>query len=119
MSECLVCGQPIEQPPIGRKRLTCSGRCRDTKWRRERGVRPQERRAPHGGAGTRYEQGCRCDEGRAAHAARKKRLIGRTPPTHGASGYNNFGCRCEVCREAKRIENAYYRQRRQAVRDAS
>lgn len=116
---CVVCGQAIEQPTRGRPRLTCSDICRDTKWRRSRGVQPQERRAPHGGAGTRYEQGCRCAECRAAMAARKKRLLGRTPPTHGPSGYNNYGCRCEVCYAAKQAENAKYRTRRSTANDDS
>jgi len=65
----------------------------------------------HGGAGTAYSHyGCRCDECRAANAARKKRrdkerarllAAGLVNPTHGeVSTYSNYLCRCDECRAA-------------------
>lgn len=32
-------------------------------------------------------------------------LRGLTPPEHGLSGYANYGCKCEVCKAAKRADN--------------
>lgn len=26
---------------------------------------------------------------------------GKEPPEHGRSGYDNYGCRCQVCTDAK------------------
>jgi hypothetical protein len=36
---CPVCGDPIVQPQLGRRREVCSQRCRATKWRRNGKVR--------------------------------------------------------------------------------
>lgn len=34
---------------------------------------------------------------------------------HGASGYTNYGCRCDVCREGNTAYQAGYRQRRRVL----
>lgn len=43
----------------------------------------------------------------AAHGGKS-----RVPVTHGSSTRYEKGCRCDECREAKRLENQKYRQRR-------
>ena len=70
-----------------------------------------------------YTHGCRCDECRAAKAAymREKRAAAREAAgtlidslgrnyvpgiKHGAAGYKDHLCRCEVCTAAKRVEDA-------------
>jgi hypothetical protein len=45
---------------------------------------------------------------RKLRAARR----GTQPPVHGRSGYDNWGCRCQVCRDAKRRANAAYYPKR-------
>src|SRR5437764_501339 len=35
---CPVCGGPLVQPRLGRRRNVCSARCRATKWRRKGGL---------------------------------------------------------------------------------
>lgn len=44
---------------------------------------------------------------RARHAAER--------PEHGISAYKRKGCRCDVCRAAKRAEGARYAQRKAAA----
>ena len=64
--------------------------------------------APHG-TRTRYDAGrCRCDACRAAktRADREQRRTQRarldtSQFKHGAAAYKNWGCRCEVCTDAK------------------
>jgi len=41
---------------------------------------------------------------RMAHFRRTHR--GQEPPKHGLTGYQNYGCRCSVCREANREATA-------------
>ena len=40
---------------------------------------------------------CTC---RRANRDATRALKGKTPPTHGESGYMNYGCRCDVCKAA-------------------
>lgn len=50
-----------------------------------------------------------CDACREANRLDKKGLRANGAPGaggHGLSGYVNYGCRCEVCRGAKRRANA-------------
>lgn len=59
---------------------------------------------PHGTV-NRYRsrrEPCRCEECRRANREYNAALRGREPPTHGASGYVNYGCRCKRCKEAHR-----------------
>lgn len=37
-------------------------------------------------------------------------------PRHGYTGYSTHGCRCDICREAKRAYQAALRDRRAAAR---
>lgn len=63
-----------------------------------------------------YTDGCRCGPCTAANTryfnARRQR--GQVPPggAHGASGYDNYGCRCLACTYAKQVENARNNVRR-------
>lgn len=49
---------------------------------------------------------CRCEECRRANreyvASLKHR--GGEPPSHGYSGYVNYGCRCQICTTANRVQ---------------
>lgn len=66
----------------------------------------------HGKRATYVNADCRCDECRQANTAfqRERKQAGNVPPggEHGLSGYNNFGCRCRTCTEAKQEANAAY-----------
>ena len=67
---------------------------------------PSGKPVTHGGSGHAYSNyGCRCDECRAANAARfarrkAERDMRMSDFEHGSSGYVNWGCRCDVCAEA-------------------
>lgn len=85
----------------------------------------------HGGSGAGYSRGCRCDDCKAAHAARMRAYYARNPRVrtdaektdlaerrktrlnrglpnpddsrHGtATGYRDYGCRCDRCKAAER-----------------
>jgi len=65
-----------------------------------------------------YARGCRCEgcvaanleEGRLVKARRVKRgKTGKTEIPHGVTGFNNWNCRCSICRTAW---GAYMRERR-------
>lgn len=43
---------------------------------------------------------CRCEECTRANRENIRALKGKTPPTHGVSGYSNYGCRCDTCKAA-------------------
>lgn len=71
------------------------------------------------GTPSRYQAGCSCDECRRANREAHAKLKGRTPPSHGYSGYTNYACRCLVCRNAHRHyhrANGYEYQKRYAER---
>lgn len=77
-------------------------------------------REPEHGTLSRYQgiYKCRCEACRAANREHGRSLIGRTPPTHGLSGYKNYRCMCDICRAAGSLENRRYREarkRRQAA----
>jgi len=38
-------------------------------------------------------------------------------PRHGANGYTNYGCRCDVCREGQRVKHADYMARKPEQRE--
>lgn len=72
---------------------------------------------------------CRCSRGRAEKAAyvraRRAKARAEIPPDgehvidgikHGSYGYEERGCRCEVCREARRTADRRYRERKRAKR---
>lgn len=73
---------------------------------------------PAGRPGTYTNDGCRCEQCRAAHAAYQARLRAakRANPDpdripHGTvGGYDNWSCRCEACTRASR--EALRRRRR-------
>ncbi|MDX2841445.1 hypothetical protein PV377_21135 [Streptomyces ipomoeae] len=86
---------------------------------------PKRRGRPRGEYGhghpTRYAQGCRCTECRAANAERQRvqqrRRIGDPEAAdragHGnASTYQNYGCRCRPCTEANTAKSLAYKARR-------
>ena len=62
---------------------------------------------------------CRGVECTAANTAYynilKARLVKRTPPIHGLSGYTNYDCRCPTCYKAKQVANAHHHKRRKAT----
>ena len=72
---------------------------------------------PEHGTIARYrsrKHACRCAECRRANCVHQARLKGTEPPNHGTySGYINYGCRCQACKEAHR---ASLRARRAAKR---
>ena len=75
---------------------------------------------PRHGTSARYDRGCRCDACRADAARRVREwrhdIAGRTPPdtVHGTiNGYNNWRCRCEPCKDARRAYNAARKLRQQ------
>jgi hypothetical protein len=62
----------------------------------------------HGCDGT-YSVGCRCDDCKRAHAlaayqARRRRVVTDFAMHGKASTYKNYMCRCDLCREAVRLE---------------
>lgn len=67
---------------------------------------------------TSYARGCRCDrckavnreKGRRTRANNRSKLgNGFSDFTHGRSGYDNWGCRCGVCKAAASKARARYR----------
>ncbi len=63
----------------------------------------------HGTLGAYQYHRCRCDQCRTATTvyskkARARRFAatqaGGEPPSHGYSGYVNYGCRCDLCTAA-------------------
>jgi hypothetical protein len=52
------------------------------------------------------------------HANRDRKLT-TEPSRHGLSGYNNNGCRCTTCMEAKRAYNREYMREHRAKVNAS
>jgi len=70
---------------------------------------------------SKYAQGCRCTECRAANAERQRvqqrRRVGDPEAAdragHGnASTYQNYGCRCRPCTEANTAKSLAYKARR-------
>lgn len=60
---------------------------------------------PHG-TRARYlsrKEPCRCEACTKANREHQKSLKGQEPPHHGYSGYINYGCRCQVCKEEHRV----------------
>lgn len=77
---------------------------------------------PHGHVNT-YKAGCRCSACReanrvyqsAANARRRLDPSGADRAGHGKrSTYNNYGCRCLLCRVASANAQRDYRERRKA-----
>ena len=73
----------------------------------------------HGGSGSLYQRGCRCDACKTANRDRvERRRKERTPPPEGdarhgmASTYENWTCRCELCASANSAKRARDRARR-------
>lgn len=71
-------------------------------------------RSPHGTL-TRYTQGCRCDECRAASREYARKKYGHRPREeyiveHGAAAYKTRGCRCDVCRAHSAEVKRRYRE---------
>lgn len=66
-----------------------------------------------------YKRGCRCEGCRRANADYARMRYRPTErrkrePVHGTyNEYNNHKCRCDLCREASRLQCAYYRDLRQ------
>lgn len=60
----------------------------------------------HGKIGTYTNHACRCEAckvvGSASSRARRKKMFGTPPITHGITGYVTHGCRCNVCSLARR-----------------
>jgi hypothetical protein len=87
---------------------------------------PTGKPVTHGGSGNAYSAyGCRCDECRAANAARaKRRRLERYAEggdfEHGVCGYTNWGCRCDECSEAhsEMLVAAYESRKARAAADA-
>lgn len=65
------------------------------------------------GTVSKYQSGCACDACREANrlVQHERRHSGAEPPSHGVSGYSNYGCRCEVCTRANTERCFGYRTR--------
>jgi hypothetical protein len=95
-----------------------------TALRRKRGVKPKVRgcQSPYGTFERYNHERCRCEACVAANTQyvrdRTKRHLssGRPAPSHGASGYVNWYCRCETCKQAGSVVNREARQRAKAKR---
>lgn len=77
-------------------------------------VRGHDRLAP----GALYANGTcvMCARARAAAQRAKRRTLAECDPRHGTTnGYHNFGCRCEPCRQAAKVENRAQYLRRKAA----
>ena len=82
-------------------------------------------RNPQHGTGYSYNEGCRCDDCRAANARRtavqrrernRKMRVGLASPPHGhASTYLNYDYRCEPCKQAHSVALAKRRAKKQAA----
>lgn len=85
------------------KCVDCGGRTYDRKTVRCDACRKAFIEPEHGTI-SKYGGGCRCDACRAENTrvCAERRRYG-VAPNHGTfSGYQNYGCRCEPCREAFR-----------------
>lgn len=100
--------------PVAAAAIGCS---RNTLWAWGLRAIPQERKPRHGTA-TEYNAGCRCKECRAANtrrvSERKSRLNPAYAPHGTASGYVNWNCRCDACKDAGSAANSARRLRREA-----
>lgn len=65
------------------------------------------------GTYSKYSGGCSCDECREANRLYHRSLRDRVgpPPSHGQSGYVNYGCRCSICTRANTEATYGYRVR--------
>lgn len=78
--------------------------------RRERIRAGLEQPTSHGMEG--YSQGCQCERCTRAnreHGRDVKRQLATKDPAeipHGLGGYNNYSCRCVICRAAGAVRNA-------------
>jgi hypothetical protein len=111
--DCAECGQ--------RKRHASHGKCSACINRASRALRGATVKT-HGYGG--YTSGCRCQACRDAKAAymadRRGNAFLNTGPepvegiAHGRSGYEERGCRCGICLEAKRGDWRREQRRRRA-----
>ena len=80
---------------------------------RRRDLRLPREEKPLHGSRYRYQRGCRCEECKEAIRIAQRELRGRTPPNHGTvSGYLNYGCMCDPCRQAGSANNRKRRAER-------
>jgi hypothetical protein len=77
---------------------------------------------PAHGTLTRYNSSrwrCRCAECRRANREANAALAGREPPEHGTiSGYQNYACRCKLCKEAARVQARIRRAEKRRAKEA-
>jgi hypothetical protein len=50
-----------------------------------------------------------------AWKARNRKILPVNDERHGLNGYNNYACRCDICKEAQRVDITVRRARRQAA----
>lgn len=90
-------------------------------WREAYPSRPRD--LPEHGRKTTYNQGCRCDECRAANAEYTQKFIanhrGQLPDgdqRHGTTGgYSNYSCRCGPCTAANSAASAKHKAKVRAA----
>lgn len=65
-----------------------------------------------------YRRGDRCQVCTEAHRLYMRGLKEKEAPNHGTvSGYRNYACRCQACKEAERAEQRARRQRRRQQKE--
>ena len=80
---------------------------------KRRGLKLPRNSSPTHGTRHRYNQGCRCPECTEVIREYMRGLKKKEAPHHGtASGYMNYGCRCDRCKQAGSIANRINRERR-------
>lgn len=72
----------------------------------------------HGRRYTYWKHRCRCELCVGAQRSYMRSLRqSPAPPSHGSSGYRNYGCRCATCRAAGSVDNRAQYERRKSLAD--
>lgn len=103
-------------PTLTRERQARAAQAKRDEHKRKMQQRAEEKikNFPHGTRAG-YIRGCTCEECRVAnnrYALERKRRVREGEmkiPSHGLSGYTNYGCKCSICKAAGSASNAYQR----------
>ena len=78
---------------------------------KELGLKKRPKIINHGTRNAYNYDKCRCEACKKANTLAQRRLRGKTPPSHGVSGYRNYRCRCEICTKAATFQHKQYLQK--------